>query len=231
MQIGLLEDDVHMAELVRLWLVDAGYQVTVFATGEDLIQAIPDSRFDLLIIDWILPDIQGDEVLCWVRENLDWPVPILFMTRRDSEEDVVHALELGADDYMAKPVSQRILLARVKALLRRSRQCKKQRYGVVGCPPYEVDVTHHRILNNGTPVELTQKEYELAVFLFNNLGHVVSRSQILEHVWGVSPDINTRTVDTHVSRLRSKLGFSTDSGVKLSAIYQHGYRLELLDAG
>ena len=84
--------------------------------------------------------------------------------------------------------------------------------------------------NNGTPVELTQKEYELAVFLFNNLGHVVSRSQILERVWGLSSDVNTRTVDTHVSRLRSKLGFSADSGVKLSAIYQHGYRLEPLDA-
>lgn len=230
MQIGLLEDDVHMAKLTQLWLVDAGYEVTIFATGEALIKAIPNNHFDLLIIDWVLPDIQGDEVLSWVRNNLSWPIPILFVTQRDSESDVVHALELGADDYMSKPVSQPMLLVRVKALLRRSKQCKSLQRGAVECPPYEVDTSHHRILNEGVPVDLTQKEYELAVYLFNNLGHVVSRGHILEHVWGFSPDINTRTVDTHVSRLRSKLGFSSENGVKLSAIYQHGYRLELLTA-
>jgi len=229
-KIGLLEDDPYMAELARLWLTDAGYEVVVFTTGEALIAAIPEGGFDLLIIDWILPDMQGDAVLSWVREYLDWLIPILFVTQKDREEDVVYVLELGADDYISKPVSQPILLARVKALLRRSQQCKKLRCGNVECPPYKIDMSHHRISNEGVVVDLTQKEYELAAFLFKNIGRVVSRGEILESVWGLSSDVNTRTVDTHVSRLRNKLGFSSASGVKLSAVYQHGYRLEYVEA-
>ena len=229
MRIALLEDDPHMAQLAKLWLEGAGYEVQLFSLGQELIRTINRETFDLLIIDWVLPDIQGDEVLTCVRENYDWPVPVLFVTQRDSEEDIVRALELGADDFMSKPVSQQVLLARVKALLRRSKHNQEKSQEILECSSYVVDFSRHRILHNSVPVDLTQKEYELAVFLFNNLGHVVSRGHILESVWGFSPDLNTRTVDTHVSRLRNKLGFSVDSGVKLSAIYQHGYRLELLE--
>ncbi|MCF6218262.1 MAG: response regulator transcription factor [Gammaproteobacteria bacterium] len=229
MKIGLLEDDPHVAELTRLWLVDAGYEVTVFATGEALMAVVADDRFDLLIIDWILPGIQGDAVLSWLRENLDWLIPILFVTRKEREEDVVYVLELGADDYISKPVSQPILLARIRALLRRSQLCKKLRCGDMTFPPYKIDPAQHRILKGGVVVDLTQKEYELALFLFKNIGRVISRREILESVWGISSDVNTRTVDTHVSRLRNKLGFSTESGIKLSAIYQHGYRLERVE--
>lgn len=217
-----------MAQLAQLWLEGAGYEVQLFGLGEALIHAVGKDPFDLLIVDWVLPDIPGDEVLRWVRENLDWPIPVLFVTQRDSEEDIVHALEAGADDYMSKPVSQPVLLARVKALLRRSKRFN-DKPEVVECPPYKVDAARHRIMRDNVPIDLTQKEYELAAFLFNNLGHVVSRGHILESVWGFSGDLNTRTVDTHVSRLRNKLGFSSESGVKLSAIYQHGYRLEQLD--
>lgn len=229
MRIALLEDDPHMAQLAKLWLEGAGFDVQLFGLGQELIRTINRETFDLLIIDWVLPDIQGDEVLEWVRKNYDWPIPVLFVTQRDSEEDIVHALEVGADDFMSKPVSQQVLLARVKALLRRSNQSRDKHQDVLECSSYVIDFDHHRILRNGAPVDLTQKEYELAVFLFNNLGHVVSRGHILESVWGFSPDLNTRTVDTHVSRLRNKLGFSVESGIKLSAIYQHGYRLELLE--
>jgi len=228
-RIALLEDDPHMAQLAKLWLEGADYEVQVFSVGQDLIRTIIRETFDLLIIDWVLPDIPGDEVLKWVRENYDWPIPVLFVTQRDSEEDIVHALEVGADDFMSKPVSQPVLLARVNALLRRSKQSRDKSQELLECSTYVIDFSRHRILHDSVPVELTQKEYELAVFLFNNLGHVVSRGHILESVWGFSPDLNTRTVDTHVSRLRNKLGFSAESGVKLSAIYQHGYRLELLE--
>lgn len=229
MRIALLEDDQHMAQLAQLWLEGAGYDVQLFGLGETFIHGVGHDSFDLLIIDWVLPDIPGDEVLRWVRNNLDWPIPVLFVTQRDSEEDIVHALEAGADDYMSKPVSEQVLLARVKALLRRSERCRDKKTEVIECPPYKLDSSRHRIMRDSVPVELTQKEYELAAFLFNNLGHVVSRGHILESVWGFSADLNTRTVDTHVSRLRNKLGFSEESGVKLSAIYQHGYRLEQLD--
>ncbi len=229
MRIALLEDDMHVAELSKLWLEGAGYDVQVYCRGQELIRSISRESFDLMIIDWVLPDIQGDEVLKWVRANLDWPVPVLFVTQRDSEADIVHALNVGADDYLAKPVSQAVLLARVKALLRRSSGYSEKRGEMFECAPYTIDFVHHRILRDGEVVDLTQKEYELAAFLFNNLGHVVSRGHILESVWGFSPDLNTRTVDTHISRLRNKLGLSSNSGVKLSAIYQHGYRLEQVD--
>jgi DNA-binding response OmpR family regulator len=229
LRIALLEDDEYLAELMSLWLKGVGYDVQLFRQGGDLIRAVGRESYDLLIVDWILPDIHGDEVLKWVREHLDWPIPVLFVTQKDSEEDIVHALELGADDYLSKPVSQQIFLARVKALLRRSRQFSEERVEVIDFPPYQIDLVHRRILRDGGVIELTQKEYELAVFLFNNFGRVVSRGHILESVWGHSSSLNTRTVDTHISRLRSKLDLVPDRGIKLNAIYQHGYRLESVE--
>lgn len=226
MRIAVLEDDTHMAELMRLWLEESGYEVQVFGEGNELIRALGRESFDLLIIDWLLPDIDGDKVLVWVREHLEWPVPVLFVTQRDAESDVVTALELGADDYMTKPVSRDLLMARVKALLRRSGQYLDAKKGVLEIPPYRIDFSTHSISFDQRSIELTQKEYDLAVFLFKNLGRVVSRGHILEAVWGRTPSLNTRTVDTHVSRLRSKLGLTDSSAIRLNAIYQHGYRLE-----
>ncbi|MEW5754678.1 MAG: response regulator transcription factor [Pseudomonadota bacterium] len=226
MRIAVLEDDTHMAELMRLWLEEGGYEAQVFGEGNELIRALGRESFDLLIIDWLLPDIDGDKVLVWVREHIDWPVPVLFVTQRDAESDVVTALELGADDYMTKPVSRDVLTARVKALLRRAGQYLDAKKGVLEIPPYRIDLSTHSISCEQRSIELTQKEYDLAVFLFKNLGRVVSRGHILEAVWGRTPSLNTRTVDTHVSRLRTKLGLTDNSAIRLNAIYQHGYRLE-----
>jgi len=231
MRVALLEDDGHMAELMRLWLQGEGFDVQVFGQGNQLIRALGRESFDMVIVDWVLPDIPGDQVLVWLREHLDWPIPALFVSQRDDERDIVRALELGADDYMTKPLSQQVLLARVKALLRRAQQFTAQHKSIMEYPPFVIDAANHRILREGIQVELTQKEYELAAFLFNNLGRVISRGHILESVWGCSSELNTRTVDTHISRLRSKLGLSTaDCGMRLTAIYQHGYRLEQVEA-
>lgn len=228
MRIALLEDDPDQAQLVSLWLQDARHEVKAFDKGREFQRAVARDSYDLLVIDWVLPDINGDEVLRWVRESVDWPIPVLFMTQRDAEEDVVRILELGADDYMAKPVSRPVMLARINALGRRARP-RTQDQQVVEYGRYRLDSRTHTITLNDEAIDLTNREFDLALFLFRNAGRVLSRGHILESVWGSSPDLNTRTVDTHVSRLRKKLKLDEDSGWRLRAIYQHGYRLEPLE--
>ncbi|MEM7250135.1 MAG: response regulator transcription factor [Pseudomonadota bacterium] len=228
MRIALLEDDPAQAELMSSWLGNAGHDCHHFSTGGDFLKAVAHDSFDLAVLDWGLPDMPGDEVLAAVRDRLDWRIPVLFVTSRDEEQDVVRALELGADDYMSKPVRRGEALARVHALLRRSAPTDpndhRQEFA-----PFAFDTKSHTATIDGTPVELTQREFELAVFLFKNAGRLVSRGHILETVWGTRPDLNTRTVDTHISRIRTKLGLTPSVGWRLSSVYQHGYRLEQIE--
>lgn len=227
MRIALLEDDPSQADLVRIWLVGADHSVHVYSRSRDMIRELPRESFDLFILDWEVPDMPGIDVLAWIRRSLNDPIPVLFTTAREAEEDIVAALSAGADDYIVKPLRKQELLARVEALGRRGRpKARGQEKLEVG--DIVIDVSRREVTRRGTPVELTQKDFDLAVFLFRKLGQLVSRGHILETVWGRSADLNTRTVDTHVSRLRSKLGLTPEHGWRLSAIYQHGYRLELL---
>lgn len=226
MRVALLEDDIDQANILSLWLQEAQHSVVHFAAGKDLIRALRNESYDLLILDWLVPDVSGMDVLKWTRSNYDWNVPILFTTRLDKEEDVVKALEAGADDYMGKPVKHRELLARMEALTRRT-NLGQSNAELLEFPPYQIDLASRSIKYHDNWMNLTQKEYELVVFLFKNSGRALSRGHILDSVWGTAPDLNTRTVDTHVSRLRKKLEFNTQgSGWALSSIYQHGYRLE-----
>jgi DNA-binding response OmpR family regulator len=226
MRIALLEDDPDQAKLVQLWLSDAGHWVVPYGNGHDAVKGIFSESFDLLILDWLVPGLDGLEVLDWVRDKIDWPIPVLFITQRDTEKDVVTALEHGADDYMAKPIKQFEMLARIKAISRRVRTLVNKEK-VIEFHPYIIDRTRRRVQHDGDEIFLTDKEFELAFFLFCNSGRVLSRGHILESVWGRSSAVNTRTVDTHVSRLRRKLQLSPEgSGWQLSSIYQHGYRLE-----
>lgn len=226
MRIALLEDDPDQAKLTELWLSQSGHQILVFNNGRDIIRRTFTESFDLLILDWLVPGMSGIEVLLWVRENIDWPIPILFITQRDSETDVVTALEQGADDYMTKPIKRFEMLARINAISRRKGPVEDSSR-VVEYHPYVIDRQHRHVAHDGNQVPLTDKEFDLALFLFRNSGRILSRGHILESVWGRSSAINTRTVDTHVSRLRRKLGLSPDStGWRLISIYQHGYRLE-----
>lgn len=226
-RIALLEDDPAQAELVQSWLMGAGHSCYHFQAGRPFLQAISRETFDLLVIDWGLPDVAGDEVLARVRMQFDWHVPVLFVTSRDHEEDIVYALQRGADDYMTKPVKRNETLARIDALIRRTQpEADQDREWALG--PFLVEPKRHKVLRDGKEVELTQKEFDLTVFLFRNLGRLLSRGYILESVWATRPDLNTRTVDTHISRIRNKLGLTPENGWRLGAVYQHGYRLEQL---
>ena len=225
MRIALLEDDPLLAKMMHAWLVEAGYDCQVFGLGKMLIYHLCQDTFDLIVLDWMLPDTDGIEVLRWIREHIDWPIPVLFETGRDEEADIVLALEQGADDYMIKPVKRLELLARIKALSRRTIPQDDQQQ-VLEFGQYKFDRGTHTVFLNEVPIGLTQREFDLAVFLFRCAGRVLSRGHILESVWGRNPNLNTRTVDTHISRIRSKLDLRPEHGWQLKAIYQHGYRLE-----
>ena len=238
MRIGLLEDDSSQIELISLWANEAGDQLQSYTTGKSFREAMSTEDFDLLVLDWHLPDTTGIEELDWLRGEKASSTPVIFITSRDSEESVVEALDHGADDYMVKPVRKEVTLARIKALQRRNRLNRAAGDTATGTEsgtdastsidvfaPYEINNQEHTISRNGDVVKLTHKEFELAAYLFHNAGCLVSRDHLLEHIWGMRPDLNTRTVDTHISRIRSKLGINPAAGWQLSSIYQRGYRL------
>lgn len=218
----MLEDDVDQANRASGWIRERGHQCEVFHVSEDFQRAFRKTSYDVLTLDWNLPDATGLEILKWVRQSLVSDVPVIFITARQSESDIVAALDAGADDYLVKPVRQFELLARIGAQARRAQPETE----VLEYDPYTFDTSNRKLTVNGEPVKLTEKEYDLALFLFRNRGRVLSRQHLLTSVWGTSAALNTRTVDTHASRLRKKLQLSATDSWKLTSIYQHGYRLE-----
>ncbi len=225
MKIWLLEDDPAQAELLTTWLEEADHQVTHFDRGGNLVadleQGGEQGDFDLLILDWELPDTTGIEVLNHVRTKIHWHVPTLFVTQREAESDIVHALANGADDYMVKQISKGEFLARINALGRRL--ANEELDFEIG--PYIFKPQTQSVVLDGQVCDITAKDFELAWYMFRHAGRLLSREQLLRDVWGVS-GLNTRTVDVHVSRIRKSLSISPERGFRIKTIYQHGYRLE-----
>lgn len=226
MYIAIAEDDPDQADLVALWLEDADHTTRVFGTAAATLEALNKERFDLLVIDWMLPDGTGADIIRWARANLGWETPILVVTARDDEDTVVSALQAGADDYVVKPPKMLELLARVAALGRRMRSGALP---VLRLGAFEIDIQRQQLAMDGEPVVLTQKEFDLSAYLFQNPGKLLSRDHLLNKIWGIHADVDTRTVDTHVSRLRKKLGLNGSKGWKLVPVYGVGYRFERVD--
>lgn len=227
MRIALLEDEREQARNLQELLQGNGHQCDTYGTGQSFISGVVHRSYDLLIMDWQLPDTDGVSVLKTVRDHMTWPIPVLFLTQRDSEEDIVKALDAGADDYLTKPARPSELSARLRALSRRSNpdlDKETLQYG-----PFSIDTKSRSIQLHGQPLTLTDKDFDLTLFLFQNQGRLLTREVLLERVWGVSREINTRTVDTHMSRLRRRLGISPENGFRIKTIYQRGYRLEATD--
>lgn len=227
MIFAVVEDSRSQAEVLKALLKSEGYLVEVFSDGASCIEALKTRNFDFFVIDWTLPDIGGDEVLRHVREKCGWDVPVIFCTGRTGEEDASDILRLGADDYIPKPIRYMEFMARVHALLRR----RQPRPAVLQFGSIEIDLEGRRIKLAGLDVDLTQREYELALILLRNIGRVLSRDELLTSVWVRDAGVDTRTVDTHASRLRKKLGLAGESGLMLSSVYGQGYRLDTVQQG
>src|SRR4051794_40095118 len=198
----LVEDEPSVGELVRSYLTRDGYHVIWVRTGEDALVELDRTPIRIVILDVGLPGMDGFDVCRTIRHRLQ--VPILMLTARDEEPDKVVGLEGGADDYMTKPFSPRELVARMKAILRRSDPLPMQ--GVLVLGDVVVNRETHDVTSGGSPVELTAKEFELLSYFLSNPGAVLSRGQLLERVWGIEYPGGTRTVDVHVAQLRRKLG-------------------------
>ncbi len=236
MKITLLEDDPYTADLLSGWLTAAGHVPVVFESVQHVIREAAGDAGDLLIIGASSQDggrqggdpMGGAQVIARVREQSLTPVPLLRLCPNTNELEMVAALNAGADDCMVKPLRRLEFLARIEALTRRMTRATK-RVEVLNFGDLSVDLQNRVILRKGQRVSLTPKSYDLAVFLFSNLGQLLSRSHLMERIWGRGSSTSTRTLDTHISRLRSDLGLTAENGWALQSVYQHGYRLEQVD--
>jgi len=229
-RIAVLEDDPSQAKLLQTWLESQGLVCRMFDQGGDILRAVLGDTYDLVILDWRVPDLSGEEVLRAIRKSVRQPVPVLFATAQNREEDIVHALKAGADDYLTKPLRRLEFMARVEALLRRARAFAADAEAPLEAGAFRIDPLGRTLYRSEEEVELTQKEFDMALLFFRNVGRLLSRAYLLDTVWGVSAEVSTRTVDTHASQLRVKLGLYPESGWRLGAVYHHGYRLERLSA-
>ena len=229
MRIAALDDEPGTLELVESCMRAIGHECHTFSSGDALLRALRRETFDLLVLDWEVPDVSGIEVVRWTREHLTHRVPVLLLTSRATERDIVEGLTAGADDYMVKPIRVGELTARARALLRRAYP-ETQKATTLELRDYRFDLVARQASVEGVAVELKRLEFDLAVFLFNNVGRLVSRGHLIDAVWGQGEDIGSRSLDTHISRLRTKLELRPQRGFRLSSIYSHGYRLEAIEA-
>lgn len=228
MRFAILEDCRNQALLLKAMVEKLGHEGVVFPTAQSFREGLEaDHSFDLLLMDWILPDGSGDELLSWVRARFGWSLPIIFVTARVAESDVAAMLRLGADDYVGKPVRYVELEARIEVLTRRRALAGGEQMAggklVVG--NVVLDASARSATLDDKPVALTAKEFDLALLLMGNLGTLFDRQTLLGKVWELEGAVDTRTVDTHISRIRRKLQLEPEQGWLLSTVYGHGYRL------
>jgi len=223
--VALIEDDPDQAQLFAVMLAQAGFRCEIFGSAAAFRQRLPAGDFDALVVDWVLPDESGLELVRWLGESEYSHLPVIMLSRLDGDSDVVAGLAAGADDYVVKPPRPGELAARIAAHLRRLAPATNDE-PITDTEPYRVDPHARRIMLNGEPVRLTTREMALALYLFRRVGRVVSRSALLQDVWHIGERDPTRTVDTHVSRVRRKLKLNGTHGWQVNSVYQHGYRLE-----
>ena len=222
-RILVVDDEPDIIALVAYHLARSGYRVSTAASGTEALQAARDEQPALIVLDLMLPELSGFQVLERLRaDKVLTDIPVLMLTARREEPDRVQGLSLGADDYLVKPFSPQELVLRVRNILRRTRTKVAERRNVVEIGTVEIDKDAHTVTMDGQPVDLTATEYKLLVTLADRRGRVQSRAQLLEIVWESAPDIQTRTVDMHVQRLRAKLG---PSGEMIETVRGFGYRL------
>jgi DNA-binding response OmpR family regulator len=222
MRIALLNIDPEEADVIGASLAAVGHACQIFSNDKELLDHLPQEGFAMLIMDG--PMASGAAMHA-VRER-QASLPVMFLTGRGCENDIVAAMKAGADDYLVRPLRRGELVTRVQALLKRAypgHESEQIRFGRYAFEPHI-----HRLTRDAAPIEVTQKEFELALLFFRHLGRPLSRAYLQEAVWTRETELPSRTVDTHVSRVRSKLGLRPENGFRLVPVYSYGYRLEQL---
>lgn len=223
--IYIVEDDLHIQQLIKYNLDANGFKVSVFDSGENLLSHCFDNTPDLFILDIMLPGIDGLEVCRNLKQNANTKnIPIIMLTAKSEEFDKVLGLELGADDYITKPFSIRELLARVKALFRRVYTVSEPKQDIISHGDITVDCTRREVYKGEKLIEMPLKEFELLKMLMTNKGKVLSREHLLDKIWGFDYYGETRTVDVHIRYLRQKIEENDDSPELIETIRGIGYK-------
>ena len=225
MRIAIVDDDEGSIDFVSQVLEQAGHICVPFHRSRDVPMALQRDTYDLLILDWNMPEMTGMDIIAWARANPPTCPPPIMLTSRSDKDDIASALNAGADDFIVKPESAVVITARVEALLRRTAaQPADNRIETHG--PYVFDRLNESATLNGEPIVLTSKEFALARLFFANLHKPLSRRYLMETVWKSVAELSTRTLDMHVSRIRAKLNLRSDNGYRLQTVFGYGYRLE-----
>ncbi len=230
MRIAIADDEETIRDFLSSLFAENGHRCSLFRDGKDLINGLQRDTFDLVIIDWVMPGMSGFELLRWTREMISPCPPIIMLTSRAEKSDVADALNAGADDYIIKPEAKNVILARVDAVMRRSgaqQPEKLDRVETFGA--YCFDRMTNNVTLGDEEIVLTSREFALARLFFLNPNRAFSRAYILESLWNSVPDLPTRTLDMHISRIRSKLRLGPENGYRLQTIFGHGYRLEVFN--
>jgi len=221
-KILLVEDEKTLAKALKFSLEKEGFAVEVAFDGEEALESISREKPDLIILDLMLPKIDGFEVCRNIRRGSE--VPIIMLTARDDDIDKILGLELGADDYITKPFNTRELLARIKAILRRTVQHAAGGKKTIKVGSLHIDMIKHRVTVKGREVALTSREYALLSFLASNPGRVYSREQLLEEIWGQDYSGDARTVDVHIRHLREKIEENPAEPGLILTVWGSGYK-------
>jgi DNA-binding response OmpR family regulator len=228
MRILVVDDDVEVVSFIRGVMLRCGHSCVALRTGAGLLAELRRETFDLLLLDWNLPDISGLELVQSIRA-MPQSIGIIMLTSRSGEDDIAAALHAGADDYIIKPESAPIIVARVEATLRRAVPSPNiSRLAQFG--PYEFDRLTEIVRIDGDQVPLSAKEFALALLFFENMHRAMSRGYLLEALWHSVANLPTRTLDMHVSKVRTKLRLRPENGYRIVALSGYGYRMECFPA-
>ena len=223
-RIRIVEDEKSLSEPLAYLLGKEGYETTIIADGLAAIAEFDRNGTDLVLLDLMLPGMQGTEVCRELRTRS--AVPIIMLTAKDSEVDIVVGLELGADDYVTKPYSSRELLARIRAVLRRKTEPETENDAVLEAGDVRMDVERHTVSVQGKDIPMPLKEFELLELLLRNAGRVLTRGQLIDRVWGADYFGDTKTLDVHIKRIRSRIEQVPSEPTMLVTVRGLGYRFE-----
>lgn len=226
----LVDDDEVLAKQVAGFLEQSGYELSIALDGKQALEKVQQTKFDLLLLDWMLPEISGIDVCKEIRKTST--VPIIMVTARGEETDKIIGLELGADDYMTKPYSLKELLARIRSLLRRSSELQQNENTLTAdivrrFPHFEIHESSHELIVGGLNVEITRSEFDLVGLFCSQPGHVFTRNDLLSHITGKEHGAFDRSVDMHISNIRKKIEPDPKRPIYFKTVWGVGYRFEI----